>query len=497
MESLNKEHDILIVDDELDICKLIKDILDDEGYKTRYVQDSLKALSEIAEKQPSVLLLDIWLEGSQLDGLGILEIVRNKYPDLPVVMISGHGNIETAVNSIKMGAYDFIEKPFKEERLVLSCLKAIENAELKSNNQLLQSKVISDDEFIGKSPAVGNLMQTVEKYAATKSRVFITGGLGTGKKHMAKVFHNNSDRRERPFITFSPDSCSVEALEEEIFGKGVESEQSFGTETAKQSIFEKARGGTLVFDEIANIPLELQGKLLKALATNKFKRIGSDKEYEIDCRLISTSSKNMEQEVEEGRFKSDLYFRLNVVNVEMPSLKDRREDIPDLCNYFLKCYAQISGRSQKTLSDEALSVIQSYEWPGNVRQLRNVVEWMTIMSPKNEDDVIEATSLANDIFSSVPNIPGAEQQIESNVDIMSMPLREARELFERHYLLAQVNRFGGNISKTSAFIGMERSALHRKLKSLNVHEVRKKGSADAEENASEETSDEKSLAEAG
>ena len=291
----------------------------------------------------------------------------------------------------------------------------------------------------------------------------------------------------------------MEELEEEIFGKGVEGEQSFGAEIAKQSIFEKARGGTLVFDEITNIPLELQCKLLKALATNKFKRIGSDKEYEIDCRLISTSSKNMETEVEEGRFKSDLYFRLNVVHVDMPSLKDRREDIPELCEYFLKCYADISGRTQQKLSDEALSVIQSYEWPGNVRQLRNVIEWMTIMSPKNDSDIIEATSLANDIFSSVPNIPGAEQQIENNVDIMSMPLREARELFERHYLLAQVNRFGGNISKTSAFIGMERSALHRKLKSLNVHEVRKKGSGDAldkQEAEAEANAEEKELAEA-
>ena len=284
-------------------------------------------------------------------------------------------------------------------------------------------------------------------------------------------------------------------MEEEVFGRGIEDQQAFGSETAKQSIFEKARGGTLVFDEITNLPLELQGKLLKSMATNKFKRLGSEKQYDIDCRLISTSSKNMQQEVDEGNFKSDLYFRLNVVTVEMPSLKERREDIPELCEYFLKCYSEISGRGQKKLSDEALSVIQSYEWPGNVRQLRNVVEWMTIMSPKNNEDIIEATSLANDIFSSVPNIPGAEAQIESNVDIMSMPLRDARELFERHYLLAQVNRFGGNISKTSAFIGMERSALHRKLKSLNVHEVRKKAAGEGDDEIAAST-DEKELADA-
>lgn len=480
MISLENNHDILIVDDELDICKLIADILKDEGYKTRYVQGSLEALSELSEKQPSLILLDIWIEGSQLDGLGVLEIVREKYPSIPVVMISGHGNIETAVNSIKMGAYDFIEKPFKEERLVLACQKAIENAELRSTNQQLQAKAIPDDEFIGNSHLINNLMSIVEKYAATKSRVFINGALGTGKKHMAKVFHNESDRKDRPFIVFSPSGFESSDLEEEIFGKGVDNDNAFSTEAAKQSIFEKARGGTLVFDEITSLPLEIQTKLLKALASNKFKRIGTEKEYEIDCRLMSTTSKNMSEEVEAGRFKSDLYSRLNVVSVEMPSLKERREDIPQLCEYFLDVYAQISARPRKTLSDEALSVIQSYEWPGNVRQLRNVVEWMTIMSPKTDDDIIEATSLANDIFSSVPNIPGASEQIENNVDIMSMSLRDARELFEKHYLIAQVNRFGGNISKTSAFIGMERSALHRKLKSLNVHEVRKKGSDDGE-----------------
>jgi two-component system nitrogen regulation response regulator NtrX len=473
-------HEILIVDDEVDICKLIADIMQDEGYKTRYVHGSLEALNELAVKQPSLLLLDIWLEGSQLDGLGVLEIVRQKYPDLPVLMISGHGNIETAVSSIQMGAYDFIEKPFKEERLTMSCSKAIERADLQTQNIALKAKVIADDKFIGKSSAVSGLMGVVEKYAETNSRIFIQGATGSGKKHFARYVHNKSDRKDRPLIIFSPANYSEETIEVEIFGRGVEQEATFGTETAKQSIFEKARGGTLVFDEITNFSTAIQSKLLKALATNKFKRIGSEKVYDIDCRIVSTTSKKMEDEVAAANFKGDLYYRLNVVNVVMPSLKERRDDIPALCTYFLKSFAKISGKTEKKMSDEAISALQGHEWAGNISQLRNIVEWLTIMSPKTDSEIIEITSLASDVFSSVPSIPNSGD-VETNADIMSMPLRDARELFEKQYLLAQVNRFGGNISKTSAFIGMERSALHRKLKSLNVHDIRKKGSAEGDD----------------
>ena len=473
-------HEILIVDDEVDICKLIADIMQDEGYKTRYVHGSLEALSELAERQPSLLLLDIWLEGSQLDGLGILEIVRQKYPDLPVMMISGHGNIETAVSSIQMGAYDFIEKPFKEERLTMSCEKAIERAELQSQNAQLQAKVVADDEFIGKSSAVSSLMGVVEKYAETNSRIFIQGGTGSGKKHFARYVHSHSDRKDRPLITFSPANFSDGEIEAEIFGRGVEQEATFGSETAKQSVFEKARGGTLVFDEITSFSEEIQGKLLKALAKNKFQRLGSEKAYDIDCRIISTTSRDMEKEVEVGRFKGDLYYRLNVVNVEMPSLKDRRDDIAALSEYFLESFSRIAAKPRKKLADEVISALQSYEWPGNISQLRNMIEWLTIMSPKSDSQVIEITSMASDVFSNVPSVPSSGD-VETNSDIMSMPLRDARELFEKQYLLAQVNRFGGNISKTSAFIGMERSALHRKLKSLNVHDIRKKGKEGDEE----------------
>lgn len=471
-----KNIDILIVDDENDICKLIADILKDEGFSTRYVRGSLEALAELAAKQPSVLLLDIWLEGSPLDGLGILEIAAKKYPNLPVVMISGHGNIDTAVTSIKMGAYDFIEKPFKEERLVLAVHKALENAQLKQQNQVLQAKLPNQDEFIGKSSAVSNLMQTIEKYAATKSRIFITGGEGSGKKQFAKLVHNNSEYKDGPYIVFSPASFSADSLEAEIFGRGIEAKDSFNNDLSpKQGVLERAKNGTLVIDEVTSLPLDIQSKLLKALATNKFKRIGHDKEYNLECRIISTTSKNMAEEVELCRFKGDLYSRLNVVPVEMPSLKERREDIPALCDYFVNAYTAMTGKPAKKVSDEALSVLQSYEWPGNISQLRNIIEWLIIMS-RSDSDVINISSLANDIFSSVPNVPGtggnAASQIEGNVDIMSMPLREARELFEKQYLLAQVNRFGGNISKTSVFIGMERSALHRKLKSLKVHDLR-------------------------
>ena len=467
-----KNMDILIVDDESDICKLIADILKDEGYSTRYVRGSLEALSELAAKQPSMLLLDIWLEGSPLDGLGILEIVSKKYPSLPVVMISGHGNIDTAVTSIKMGAYDFIEKPFKEERLVLAVQKAIENAQLRQENQTLQARLPNQDEFVGKSSSVGTLLQIVEKYAATKSRIFISGAEGTGKKQLAKIFHNNSEYKDGPYIMFSPGAFAPEALELEIFGKGIDATQSFGDATPKQGVLERAKNGTLVIDEVANLPADIQSKLLKVMATNKFKRTGHDKEYNLECRIISTTSKDIQAEIAEGRFKGDLYSRLSVVPVEMPSLKERREDIPALCDYFVRAYAAMTNKQVKRVSEEALSVLQSYEWPGNISQLKNIIEWLMIMS-RNDADIINITSMANDIFSSVPNVPATgNNQIESNVDIMSMPLREARELFEKQYLLAQVNRFGGNISKTSVFIGMERSALHRKLKSLKVHDLR-------------------------
>jgi two-component system nitrogen regulation response regulator NtrX len=372
-----------------------------------------------------------------------------------------------------MGAYDFIEKPFKEERLTTSCAKAIERAELTKENQNLQSRIVPDDKFIGKSAAVGALMSVVEKYAPTNSRIFIKGAIGSGKKHFARYIHNNSDRSDRPLIIFSPANYSADEIETALFGRGVEQEATFGSEIAKQSIFEKARGGTLVFDEITAFSNEIQSKLLKALATNKFKRVGSEKTYDIDCRIISTTAKDMEAEVEAGKFKSDLYYRLNVVNVVMPSLKERREDIPALCAYFLKSFSKISGKAQKKLSDDAVSALQAYEWSGNISQLKNMVEWLTIMSPKTDSQIIEITALASDVFSSVPSVPNSDS-VETNTDIMSMPLRDARELFEKQYLLAQVNRFGGNISKTSVFIGMERSALHRKLKSLNVHDLRKK-----------------------
>ena len=488
-----KNMDVLIVDDEQDICKLIADILKDEGYTTRYVRGSLEALAELASKQPSMLLLDIWLEGSPLDGLGILEIVSKKYPSLPVVMISGHGNIDTAVTSIKMGAYDFIEKPFKEERLVLAVQKAIENAELRRENQTLQARLPNQDEFVGKSSTVSSLLQLVEKYAATKSRIFISGSEGTGKKQLAKMFHNNSEYKDGPYIMFSPGALSEEQLELEIFGKGIDANQSFGAETPKQGVLERAKNGTLVIDEVSNLPADIQSKLLKVLATNKFKRLGHDKEYNLECRIISTTSKNIQQEIAEGRFKGDLYSRLSVVPVDMPSLKERREDIPALCDYFVRAYSAMTNKPVKKVSEEALSVLQSYEWPGNISQLKNIIEWLMIMS-RNDSDVINITSLANDIFSSVPNVPASgANQIENNVDIMSMPLREARELFEKQYLLAQVNRFGGNISKTSVFIGMERSALHRKLKSLKVHDLRinrKKGDEDIADDILEDVSEE-------
>ncbi len=453
--------DILIVDDEADIRDLIADILRDNQYTTRTASSSDTALKSIAERVPSVLILDIWLQGSELDGLGILEMVRKKYPHMPVIMISGHGNIETAVSAIRIGAYDYIEKPFKEDRLLLIVAKALEVARLKSENEELKSRGKFESQLTGPSQGITAIRQIVERVSPTSSRVLITGAPGTGKEMVARLIHARSPRANNHFVLLNAAGLSPDRVEEELFG--VEDSNRIGG-VEKLGLFERAHGGTLFIDEIADMPLDVQGKILRTLQEGAFSRVGGSRRVEIDVRVIAASNRDLTEEIAVGRFREDLYYRLNVVPIRMPSLRERSEDIPDLCRYFLKRTSEMAGLPVRELAADAVAALQAYPWPGNVRQLRNMMEWLSIMAGGDPAQPVSAAMLPQEILYSNPVM----SRPEVNSDIMALPLREARELFEKQYLAAQIIRFGGNISKTSSFVGMERSALHRKLKMLGL-----------------------------
>lgn len=459
--------DILIIDDEADIRDLVTDILKDAGYSCRSAANSDGAFKAIAERVPSAVILDIWLQGSEQDGLGILEMVHKKFPNLPVIMISGHGNIETAVSSIKMGAYDFIEKPFKEDRMLLVVKRALEVAKLKSENTELKARGSYEQQLQGSSSAVQQISNAVEKVAPTASRVLITGAPGTGKEMIARLIHSKSGRANGNFVVMNAAGMTPDRVEAELFGIE-DSNPTGGAE--KLGLFERAHNGTLYIDEVADMPLETQGKVLRALQEQKFTRVRGNKQVEVDVRVIAASNRDLPQEIAAGHFREDLYYRLNVVPIRLPSLRERRDDIPELCRYFLKRAADAAGTNPRELSNEAMAMLQAYGWPGNVRQLRNTMEWLLIMGSGGSKEPIAASELPPEILSSNP----ALARPETNADIMSMALRDARELFEKQYLAAQIERFGGNISKTSNFVGMERSALHRKLKMLGIHSADEK-----------------------
>jgi two-component system nitrogen regulation response regulator NtrX len=452
-------HDILIVDDEEDIRKLIAGILQDENYQTRVAGDSSSALRAIENRRPSLLILDIWLRGSPMDGLEILDKVKKDHPDLPTIMISGHGNIETAVSAMKKGAYDFIEKPFKADHLILTVERAVEAYRLKREITELKGRYGEETELVGSSVAISQLRQVIERVAPTGSRVLIEGPAGSGKEVVARLLHVRSGRAKNPFVAINAAAMAPERMEVELFGvePGPDGQ-------AKVGLFEQAHGGTLYLDEVSEMPLETQSKILRVLVEQRFERVGSGSQVQVDVRVVSSSSKHMSEEIKAGRLREDLYHRLNVVPIRVPSLAERREDIPELVKYLMERLARSAGLPYRQIGKDAITALQTHDWPGNVRELRNNVERLLILSSEDEGEAITAEMLPPEVGASTPSMSSGNP----NERIISLSLREAREIFEREYLIAQINRFNGNISRTAEFIRMERSALHRKLKSLGI-----------------------------
>jgi two-component system, NtrC family, nitrogen regulation response regulator NtrX len=449
--------DILIIDDEADIRELVAGILQDEGFETRLAHNSDAALSEIALRKPSMIILDIWLQGSKLDGLDLLLEIKQLHANIPVVIISGHGNIETAVAAIKRGAYEYIEKPFNADRLVLVVGRALETSRLKRENEDLRGRAGLDQELVGTSSAMRTLRQTLKKIAPTNSRVLITGPMGSGKEMAARALHAMSQRANGPFIVLSAASMAPERMEEELFG--IEGKPDILPSIGK---LEEAHSGTLYIDEIADMPMETQGKVLRVLLEQTFQRVGGSKKVKVDVRIVTSTSRDLGALILQQTFREDLYHRLGVVPVRVPALHERREDIPELIEAFAKAFTAASGQPLRKFAVDALTMMQTRDWPGNVRELRNNVERVIILATGDTQDEITAQMLPTDVMS------GATTAGFSGDHLLTMPLREAREAFERDYIASQLSRFGGNISKTSAFIGMERSALHRKIKMLGL-----------------------------
>lgn len=456
--------DILIIDDEDDIRDLIAGILEDEGYETRQAHDADSGLNEIARRRPSLVFLDIWMQGSRLDGLQLLDVFQSQHPDMPVVMISGHGNVETAVSAIRRGAYDYIEKPFKIDRLLLITQRAMEAARLKNEVADLRERSNKAVELIGNSQALQQVRSLIEKSAPTNSRVFISGASGTGKGLSARLIHQKSTRADAPFIEINCSLYSPEEVSVVLFGR--ETREKTGTLRTEVGALERAHGGTLYLAEVAALPAAAQQALLRTLVESRFNRVGGTVAVPIDVRIISSSSQNIAQQIELGQFRSDLFHRLSIVPLQLSPLKERREDIPPLVDVFIEQVCRLHNLRTLTIGEDAVAVLQAQEWPGNARQLRNSIERLLILVKDQApaDGTITAALLPSDIGEVLPTVGDSD----SSAHLMSLPLRDAREVFERQYLLAQIERFGGNISKTAEFVGMERSALHRKIKSLGL-----------------------------
>jgi len=457
--------DILIIDDEEDIRDLVAGILEDEGYETRQAHDADSALNEIARRRPSLVYLDIWMQGSRLDGLQLLDVFQAQHPEMPVVMISGHGNVETAVSAIRRGAYDYIEKPFKIDRLLLITQRAMEATRLRTEvAELKERSHVKAAEMVGSSPALQQVKSIIEKSAPTNSRIFISGASGSGKGLAARLIHQKSPREESPFVEINASLYAPDEVPVVLFGR--ETRDRTGLLRTEVGALERAHGGTLYLAEVTALPAATQAGLLRTLVENRFTRVGGTLAVPIDVRIISSSSQNVAQQVEQGQFRSDLYHRLSIVPLHMSPLRERREDIPPLVNLLLDQLCRIHNLPKLKIGEDAMAVLQGQEWPGNARQLRNSLERLLILVKDTppEDSLITAPMLPSDIGEVLPTVGDTD----ASAHLMSLPLRDAREVFERQYLLAQIERFGGNISKTAEFVGMERSALHRKIKSLGL-----------------------------
>lgn len=455
--------DILVVDDEQDIRELVSGVLADEGYDCRTAGDSSGALGAIDERRPSLVLLDVWLHGSQMDGLEVLDAIKQREPELPVIIFSGHGNIDTAVSAVSRGAMDFIEKPFEAERLLHLVERATETERLRRENTRLREGFAGGEEFTGNSAAINNVRALLKRVASTGSRVLISGPAGAGKEVAARLLHSWSPRAQNAFVTVNSARITPERFEKELFG-----EESSG-KLVRPGLLEMADGGTLFLDEVADMPLSTQARILRVLTEQSFVRVGGSRQVGVDVRVVSSTSRDLEAEMEDKRFREDLFYRLNVVPVSIPSLSERRDDIPALAKHFFTRYSAEQGIPAPEINEEAMAALQAYDWPGNVRQLRNVVERTVILTPREDLDPVEAAMLPSEVTGGKLGGGGGIAAL------MGAPLREARESFEREYLSVQIRRFSGNISKTASFIGMERSALHRKLKLLGMVDRKKSG----------------------
>lgn len=447
-------NDILIVDDEKDIRELIGDILKDEGFAIRLAGNSDEAMSQINAEPPALLILDIWLKDSRMDGIDILKLVKRNMPDVPVVIISGHGNIEIAVAAIKQGAYDFIEKPFNIDQLMVVITRAMETAKLRRENASLRKREVSPADMLGSSAAFRRLRDNLDKVTKSNARVMLTGAPGSGKEMAARYIHTHSTRADAPFVTVTCASIDADRMEDVLFGR------ESAERGVEKGLLEQAHGGIIYFDEVGDLPIGTQPRLLRVLTDQSFVRAGGANKVQVDVRVISSTTRNLPAEIAAGQFRQELYDRLNVVPIAVPSLAERREDIGDLANHFIAGFHASQGLPLRPISEDAAAVLQTMEWPGNIRQLRNVVERLLILGESNGP--IEAREIGGQ------GTDEGEGRLALAAPMTALPLREARELFEREYLVTQINRFGGNISRTAQFVGMERSALHRKLKSLGV-----------------------------
>ena len=447
--------DILIVDDEADIRDIISDLLRDEGYSARTAHDADSAFAAIEAVAPDLIILDIWLQGSRMDGIEILKSVKRDNPGIPIVIISGHGNIEVAVAAVQQGAYDFIEKPFNMNQLMVVVVRALEASRLRRENARLKASESAEHAMIGQSVAMNGLRGKLQRVARGGSRVLLTGGPGSGKEIAARYIHAHSDRKASPFVVVNAASIEPDRMEEVLFGR------ELPDGPVQTGVFERGHGGTLFIDEVGDMPTGTQSKILRVLVDQAFTRLGGATTVRVDVRVISASNRDLQREIREGRFREDLFHRLNVVPIEVPPLDRRREDIPELAHHFLDMFSREQGMARRHLGEDAAAALQTREWPGNVRQLRNLMEQVLILGG-------DGAEIHSDELRGGESDPGQAGLGGVMALVAGLPLREARELFEREYLIAQINRFGGNISRTASFVGMERSALHRKLKILGV-----------------------------